>query len=76
MRLISDALTLANLGLRLWERLKDVWKFWQRIRRGRTFDIEGAEKKHRAGRETLITAEIGRGPPRHNQLPQLPKLPW
>lgn len=41
-------------GRRLAQRLGEVWKFRHRTR-GRPAGIEGAERRHRAGRETLIT---------------------
>jgi len=44
------------LGLRRSDSLGEVWKLWQRMR-VRAVGIEGAEKRHLAGRETLITVE-------------------
>jgi hypothetical protein len=45
-----------------------VWKFRHR-NRGRPAGIEGPERRHRAGRETLITGEVIRCPLHSVQWP-------
>jgi hypothetical protein len=44
---------LGCLGRRRSQKLGEVWKFWQRMR-GRIVGIEVGERRHLAGRVTLI----------------------
>jgi len=44
---------LGCLGRRRSQKLGEEWKFWQRMR-GRIVGIEVGERRHLAGRETLI----------------------